>query len=64
VLIGPEHALTCGAPLKRVDGGDEVYYSSRSMGVVNIFRLVCDNGRCYNRSSANPDRRARCSEGR
>eukprot|EP00900_Chrysochromulina_parva_P017205 jgi/Chrpa1/25486/Chrysochromulina_OHIO_Genome00025713-RA len=44
VLIGQEHALTCGAPLKRVDGGDEAYYSSHSMGVVNIFRLVCDNG--------------------
>jgi hypothetical protein len=48
VLIGQEHALTCGAPLKRVDGGDEAYYSSHSMGVVNIFRLVCDNGCSYN----------------
>ena len=40
--VWQEHALSCGAPLKRVYGRGGPYYSSHSMGMVNVFRLVCD----------------------
>eukprot|EP00966_Prymnesium_polylepis_P173624 4016320-Prymnesium_polylepis.1 len=49
--VWQEHALSCGAPLKRVYGRGGPYYSSHSMGMVNVFRLVCDDGCCLNWSS-------------
>ena len=40
VLRVEEHTQRCGPGLRRVDGGDDgVYWSSHSMGVVNVFRL-------------------------
>ena len=57
VAIGEEHARAHPdhPPLRRVDGGAEgVFRSSHSMGVVNVFRLTCSEGCCYNWSSAKP----------
>jgi len=54
VLLVEEHARSCGCSLKRVDGGAGIYHSSHSMGLVNVFRLVCDAGCSYNWSSAAP----------
>jgi len=54
VLLVQEHARSCGCSLKRVDGAAGIYHSSHSMGLVNVFRLVCDAGCSYNWSSAAP----------
>ena len=54
VLIGQEHAMMCGAALRRVHCDDAPHWSSHSIGVVNVFRLTCENGCSYNWSSARP----------
>ena len=54
LLIGEDHARSCGCSLKRVDGAEGIYHSSHSMGLVHVFRLVCDAGCSYNWSSAAP----------
>jgi len=54
VAIGQEHAHSCGLPLRRVDGGEAPYYSSHTMGYVNVCRFTCANGCSYNWSSAAP----------
>ena len=46
VLIAQEHALTCGAPLQRVACDDAAFWSCHSMGVVNVYRLCCEEVRC------------------
>jgi hypothetical protein len=43
VAIGQEHAHSCGLPLRRVDGGEAPYYSSHTMGYVNVCRFTCAN---------------------
>ena len=48
LLIGEEHARSCGFSLKRVDGAAGIYHSSHSMGLVNVCRFVCDAGCSYN----------------
>ena len=54
LLIGQEHAMTCSAPLRRVHDADGPFWSSHSIGVVNVFRLTCANGCSFNWSSARP----------
>jgi hypothetical protein len=69
LLIGQEHALTCGAPLKRVHSDDEPFWSSHSMGVVNVFsrppqtfpelnqwlyEILMDHSKDWQRQNKNP----------
>ena len=44
--------MACSEALERVDGGEEVYYSSHSVGLVNCFRLQCARGCSITWSSA------------
>jgi hypothetical protein len=50
-----DHAFRCGARLRGVEGGTgKAFWSSHSMGVVNVFTLTCERGCTLNCATAAP----------